>query len=349
MNEQPAAHRRSAQQSIAFAGFRHFHILDLYAYAEDHSELEIVGAAEGHRETADQMAAKGVKLTHGSIDELFEDSSSYSIVAVGDYYQRRGSIAIRALELGKHVILDKPICTDLAELDSIEKLSTQKGLSVGCMLENRDAGQFIALKRLLAEGTIGTIRTIGFMGHHPLLFGKRAGWYFEEGKHGGTINDIAIHAVDLIPWLTGLKISKVIAARAWNVRIPQKPHFQTCAQLMLQLENQAGILGDVSYLSPDSQGYSVPQYWRFTVHGDEGAVEVGLKVPDIKLWKNGETTGTSIPADADRTNGVLDDFLREIEGNLREIDLSTDQVISSSRCVLKVQRSADTGEFPQDL
>ena len=27
---------------------------------------------------------------------------------------------------------------------------------------------------------------------------SQASWYFEEGKHGGTISDIAIHGIDLV-------------------------------------------------------------------------------------------------------------------------------------------------------
>ena len=34
-------------------------------------------------------------------------------------------------------------------------------------------------------------------------------WYFEEGKHGGTINDIAIHGIDLVRYLTGKNVTKI--------------------------------------------------------------------------------------------------------------------------------------------
>ena len=57
--------------------------------------------------------------------------SSYDVLAVGDYYARRGSLAIRALELGRHVLLDKPICIDLAELDRIAALSRGPGHAGG--------------------------------------------------------------------------------------------------------------------------------------------------------------------------------------------------------------------------
>ena len=337
------------KRRIAFAGFRHSHILDLYEFARECDDLSIVAAAEDHELTASQVADKGAKLTHSETSELFDDADAYDIVAIGDYYGRRGELAIRALELGKHVISDKPICTSLDELDTIERISSQKGLSVGCMLNIREVGQYRATKKLIEDGVIGEVRTANFLGQHPLNYGTRAEWYFEEQKHGGTINDIAIHAVDMIPWLTGLQISKVVAARTWNARIPEHPHFQTCAQLMLELENRAGVLGDVSYLSPDSQGYTVPQYWRITIHGDDGIIEAGPLVPDVQVWKNGDDSVRIEKPSPDRPNGVTIDFLREIDGETRGLDLTTQEVISSSRVALKIQRAADTGDFPRNL
>jgi len=46
------------------------------------------------------------------------------------------------------------------------------------------------------------------------------------------INDIAIHAIDCIPWMTGLKITTVDAARNWNAALKQVPHFRDAAMLM---------------------------------------------------------------------------------------------------------------------
>ncbi|MBT3271829.1 MAG: Gfo/Idh/MocA family oxidoreductase, partial [Spirochaetales bacterium] len=255
-------------------------------------------------------------------------------------------LALEALKLGKHVILDKPICTSLSDLDLIEEESRKRGLSVGCMLNNRDSGIFRALKRLIAEGTVGDIHTISFLGHHPLLYGTRPSWYFEEGKHGGTINDIAIHAIDLIPWLTGKKLDQITGARVWNSRLPEHPNFQVGAQMMLSLEGGAGVVGDVSYLSPDSQGYTIPQYWRYTIHGSSGILEGGINLPDIQVWADGKEQPYGVPADKERDGGVFNDFLDEIEGKTDNIDLTSVQVLASARRCLEVQAAADTGTFP---
>ena len=91
----------------------------------------------------------------------------------------------------------------MADLDRIEALAREKNLKVGCMLTMRDAAAFIGARNLIQAGRIGEVHAIAFGGQHPLLLGSRPGWYFEQGKHGGTITDIGIHAIDALPWVTG--------------------------------------------------------------------------------------------------------------------------------------------------
>ena len=144
-------------------------IIDLYDYAKTNDRMDIVAAAENDPQTAADLSSRGVTLTHDSVESMLSGSEGpdFEVVAIGDYYTNRGNLALMALRAGKHVILDKPVCTSLDELDAIRNESLKRGLAVGCMLNNRDAGQFITLKGLIEEGRIGKIQTINFMGHHP--------------------------------------------------------------------------------------------------------------------------------------------------------------------------------------
>ena len=108
---------------FALAGVRHFHIFDLVAALAAREDAELVAAAEDDADAAAAAHARGVEFTHRTVDELLAEPEQFDVLAVGDYYARRGSLAIRALELGKHVLLDKPICIDLPELDRIAALS----------------------------------------------------------------------------------------------------------------------------------------------------------------------------------------------------------------------------------
>jgi predicted dehydrogenase len=217
------------------------------------------------------------------------------------------------------------------------------------MFTNRESGRFRAAKQLHAEGAIGKLQTIAFSGQHPLLYGTRPSWYFEAGKHGGTWNDIGIHAFDAIPWIFGTRWRRVVAARVWNTRLHDVPQFQVGAQAMLELEDGSGVLGDVSYLAPDSQGYTVPQYWRYTVHGTAGIMETGTNFDAIRIFRDGARDGQTVEPDPDRPYGSVEDFLHEAEGQSERCELTGDTVIESSRVALTVQAAAEYDEFPRGL
>jgi len=326
---------------LAFAGFRHAHITEAYALARRRDDVEVVAAAEEHPPTRETLRAGGqVKITHESYEDMFRQVE-FDALAVGDYYGRRGEVIIRALEAGKHVIVDKPLCTSLAELERIAELSARKGLSVGCQLTMRDDPNLRALGQALAGGIIGEVHTICFSGQHPLMRGSRPEWYFQPGKHGGTINDIAIHALDIIPPLTGRRIVSVVAARVWNARVSDPAWFQDGAQLMLRLDNDGGVLGDVSYLAPDRSGYKVPQYWRWTLHGEGGVAETAATAKGVTVYTSQARRAKHIPPAPAREGGYLESFLAEIRGRRERLTLTTQEVLASTRLALLVQRAAE--------
>jgi predicted dehydrogenase len=323
-------------------GFRHGHIMGLYNSASTHPRVKVVAACEEDPETVQAIRSAGkVKLTHDNYEKMLAEVECDAI-AVGDYFAKRGPVIIRALESGKHVIADKPICTSLDDLSRIEHLSREKKRVVGCLLDLRESGAFRAMRRIIGDGAIGEVQTVLVTAQHPLNYANRPKWYFEEGKHGGTINDIAVHAIDLIPWMTGRKLTEVTAARAWNVRLREHPKFQDAAQFYLRLDNNGSVFGDVSYLSPDGLAYSAPQYWRVTVHGASGMIEAKLGSKMLSLAQPADKSPREIPADADQHNGCLDAFLNEVDGKPTDGELTTADVIRASRHSLLAQQSADT-------
>src|SRR5262249_22443299 len=144
----------------------------------------------------------------------------------------------------------------------------------------------------------------------------------------------AVHAIDAIPWLTGRTITQVVAARAWNARLPQHPNFQDAAQIMLKLDNGGGVMGDLSYLASDGIAYASPQYWRVTCHRDAGVLETSFNRKSVELSSREATSSRSIPADTGNPTGCLDAFLNEIE-SLRSVEmLRTADVLDASRRTL---------------
>lgn len=325
---------------LAFCGFRHPHIHALYTHALAHPQIEIVAACEEDAATRTILATHAeIRITHDHLRTMLADVDC-DAVAVGDYYAKRGDVVLQALAAGKHVIVDKPVCTSLSELDAIEAQLAARNLKLGCMLDMRDLPQVIGVRRLIRSGTIGEIHAISFGGQHPLMLGKRAAWYFEPGKHGGTINDIAIHAIDAIPWITGLQFDAIQAARTWNAFAPAYPHFHDAAQLMLSLDNGCGVLGDVSYFMPDSMGYTLHLYWRMTFWGRKGVIETSTTSDQIMVALDGADAPRYEALPAGNPGGYLQAFLDDIAGKSNGDMLTTTSILAGARVALEAQVAA---------
>jgi len=332
---------------FAFIGFRHAHILDLLAAVRERSGLEVVACCEEDAATREALAAKDdVRITHRNFEELLRDVPC-DVVAVGDTYGRRGRIAIAALRAGKHLLSDKPLCTTLNEWAEIDALAAEKKRIIGLQLDSRGAGAFRALREIVRVGEIGEVCTVRIEGQHPLLWGRRPQWYFEPGAHGGTINDIAIHAFDFVPWITGLTWRAVNAARSWNAKAADCPHFHDCAQVMATLENGAGVLADYSYLAPDTLGYKLPHYWRVTIHGKRGMAETHLQACEVSVITDEASVPETRPALPDRPRRYLDDFLKQVQGDTTDVDLTSADCLRAARLALEVQRAADSAPVAQ--
>ena len=326
---------------IAFAGFRHNHITGLYNQIKEDPRFEIAGAFEENEEAKIKAEEKGVIFNFNSLDEILEDEK-IEIVAIGDYYSARGQIAIKAMEKGKHIIADKPLCTSLEEAHRIRELANDKNLAVGVMFSLRSNKNVIIAKSLIDEGKIGKINNIIFEAQHPLMFGKRPSWYFDGNKQGGTINDIAVHGIDLVRRFTREETSEIIGARCWNFYAKEAPDFKDSAQFMLKMKDGCGVMGDVSYAAPESFGYTHPSYWHFRIWGEKGLIDFREGGDGVTCYLADETEPISI---SEKPNGkdydFLDDYVKALGSDVYSLIYSEDTLRSTIQTLL-IQLASDS-------
>jgi predicted dehydrogenase len=322
---------------IAICGMRHGHICSIIREVKK-SNLEIVGVAENNPSAAESfLQSANLTITHKTLEEMIQDVA-FDLLVLGGVYADRGAAAIQGLHAHKHILADKPLCTSLEELETIKTLSLESGKSVFVALTLRYIPTIITARNLLLSQEIGEISNIHVSGLHPLLFRKgRPDWYFEKGRHGGTINDLMIHGVDAIEWMTGYSIAEVIAARAWNFEIPEYPFFQDCAQGMLRLKNSAGILFDTSYKS--AQGH--PSLWTFHFCGTGGELFFELSSPEITLQRHGEEEKKVLVETPSAS--LISDLLKEIKSE-EPLNLTTKESLSSTQQTLAIQAAADSNK-----
>ena len=321
---------------VAFVGFRHGHVQAMYHTAQRLDYVDIVACADegGPAAHGSSLPALGVELPHPSLDDIIANVD-FDVLACVDYYANRGPACIKALEAGKHVVTDKPLCITLDELRTIARLSREKNLQVGIDLTMRYGGDYATLAGIVRGGGLGELSSCVVTGLHGLSYGSRPMWYFEPGKHGGTINDLMIHGLDLLRWASGLEYSKVIFGEARNRRAPGG--FQDSAQMALEFTNQAKYLGDCSYMAPEQ----CPEHWRFFLWGTEGSVS--LDGHGLKWYRAGEGEQEVVACNQPPLTDPFEDFVSAL-GRGTERWMSSEECFRSQAAALATQLAADTGE-----
>lgn len=326
---------------VAFVGFRHGHVQAMYNTAQRLDYVDIVACVEpeagAHGSSVEKL---GATLTHETFDQVLADVD-FDVLACADVYARRGEHVIKALEAGKHAVTDKPLCAKFDELKTIAKLCREQDLQVHVDLTMRYSGPYATLAGIVRDGGIGELSSCMVTGLHPMAYGSRPMWYFEEGKHGGTINDLMIHGFDMLRWATGKEFSKVIFADVWNRRAPV-PFFQDSAQMALQFENDARFLGDCSYMAPEGGS----EHWRFLLWGSEGSIiHDGARF----VWtRAGEGEQEIVECNQPPLNDPFEDFVGALHTG-RERWLGTEECIASMAVALQAQAAGDSGQRDMPL
>ena len=117
-----------------------------------------------------------------------------------------GSAACAAFAAGKHVYLEKPIATTMAEADAVVNAQRRAG-TVGMVGFNfRYNAAFDAARELVQAGVLGKLLTV----RSTMLSAARElpAWKRTKSTGGGALLDLGSHHLDLVPWVTS---SEVIA------------------------------------------------------------------------------------------------------------------------------------------
>ena len=128
-----------------------------------------------------------------SFDELV-DRSDVDIVVVASPNRTHVPLGIRALEAGRHVIVDKPIATDIADAERLFEAAERTGQVLSVYHNRRFDGDFLTVRSLVAEGTLGPIDSLEsrFEIGVPLA----EAWREDADEAGGPHRDLGAHLVD---------------------------------------------------------------------------------------------------------------------------------------------------------
>ncbi len=264
----------------------------------------------------------GFEETTTDTDSIFSNTASNAVV-ITTRHDSHARFVLQALQAGKHVFVEKPLCLKLDELRDIEiahsALDTPILIMVG--FNRRFAPQVRKMKQLLG----------GVTGPKSFIMTVNAGaipadhWTQDREVGGGRIIGEACHFIDLLRFLAGTPI------KSWQCMGMDSPTLDT---LTLQLSFADGSIGTVHYFANGSKAFPKE---RLEVFADGRVLQLdnyrkltGFGWPGFRkmnLW--GQDKGQKACAKA---------FVEAVEG-LGPAPIAFDELMEVSRVSIEIAES----------
>lgn len=176
--------------------------------------IEVYGVAGVDEQEAKKAASElGIPKSYKSFDDAINDPE-IKVVHLCTPNNLHYSQAKQALEAGKHVLCEKPLAMTFEESRELAELARAKGLITAVNYNLRFYPICQEAKARIAAGELGSPYLIHGAYLQDWLF-QRSDWNWRlEPEQGGSLRvvaDIGTHWMDLVTYLTGLKITEVMA------------------------------------------------------------------------------------------------------------------------------------------
>ncbi|EMM0836125.1 oxidoreductase [Enterobacter ludwigii] len=205
---------------------------------------------------------------------LFNDSN-IDLIVIPTPNDTHFPLAKAALEAGKHVIVDKPFTVTLSQARELDALAKSFGRVLSVFHNRRWDSDFLTVKALLNEGTLGEI--LFFESHFDRFRPQvRNRWREQAGPGSGIWYDLAPHLLDQAVNLFGLPVSMTVDLAQLRPGAQTTDYFHA----ILSYPQRRIVLHGTMVAAAESA--------RYILHGTRGSfVKFGLDPQEERL-KNGE-------------------------------------------------------------
>lgn len=254
-----------AQNRIAREGFG----LDKSRF-DGHPQAELVGVADANPACQEAVESLGLKW-FGPADAVFEDAD-VEAVFIATNNLSHAPLAEKAMQAGKHCLIDKPITTTMDDALKLQKLARDRGMSLAVDQMMTENVYNIRAKDLIQQGAVGQPNDVALQmefsyGSTPE---EAAAWRCSNPDEvGGPIGDVASHCLYIAEFLFGSDVASLGCV-------------YTPRTLDIQVENGAFVKFELN-------------------NGVQGSVRVGFNHPRGGL----EATLTDLGYQVYATKGIL--------------------------------------------
>ncbi|WP_297337378.1 Gfo/Idh/MocA family oxidoreductase [Algoriphagus sp.] len=203
--------------------------------------IEVTSLVEVNQELADQKAALlGIENAYTFEAMLKDERIDVVHICTPNFLHFRQAKAV--LEAGKHVVCEKPLAVKIDEAEELVRLAAQKGLVNAVHFNLRYYPMVRQMKTMRERGELGEVYAV--MGSYLqdwLFLQTDYNWRLEPDKSGDSraIADIGSHLLDITEYVTGLKITEVLAdfSTVHKTRLKPLKDIETYSGKMLSMDD----------------------------------------------------------------------------------------------------------------
>lgn len=275
-------------------------------------------------------------------DAVFADPA-IDLVVIATYDDAHAAQVLTALRHGKHVFVEKPFATDVADARRIrEMLASHPELRLTTNTILRSSARFRWVKAQINAGVFGDLYAVEADYQYGRLHKVTEEWRgrlpFYSAVYGG-----GVHVVDLLRWFTGDEIARVIAYGNAICSAGTQFRYRDCITALLQF--RSGIVGKVGV----NFGCVLPHFHAVSLFGTH-ATFVNDR-PNGRLYTSRDPEVPFAPVTASYPGcekyDLLYDFLDAV-ADRRDPIITVDDAFRTMAVCFAIERSADCGE-PVDV
>ena len=267
--------------------------------------------------------------------EMFEKEALGMAVVCLPYARNAQAIA-SAAEAGAHILSEKPVAINRADLEMVQQAVKRSGVRLSAMFAMQFTRPYFTIRHAVAEGSIGL--PCHSLAKKSYKWGSSRPWFYRHLEiFGSTILWAGLHAVDLIRWTMGLEVTEVSALHG-NLTHPDYPAAQDHAIINMQLENGATAAVTVDYLRP--AGASTHSDNRLHISGSDGIVEKRTDGAVQIVRENDKSTHLVLK----QPPSLFADFVAELRGQATHL-IGPDEAIRVTRICVAATEAARSGRM----
>jgi len=232
------------------------------------SDAEITAVASPTKGNAADFAKKHNIGHHFTDYRKLLEMDEIDLVVIGIPNDVHCQVVLDAAAAGKHIVLEKPMCLNLAEADRMLDACRKAEVKFMYAEELCFTPKYVRMKQLLDSGALGAPVLIKQSEKHD---GPHAPHFWDVNRAGGGVTmDMGCHAVEFFRWMLGRPPLKSVYAQMGTHVHSAKTQGEDNAILILEFANGVTAVAEESWTKLGGMDD------RAEVHGSKGVAYADL-------------------------------------------------------------------------